>query len=148
MNPSSPIECDFDPDQLLLKLDVEVPGDPESIQPTVDGIMEVVRTQECAAGAEFEIEVALLEALANAVKHGCGDDPTKMVRVCVACEVDHGMLIIVRDPGTGFDPGDIPSPVTGENLFFDHGRGVFLINQLMDDVEYRNGGSEIRMRKK
>jgi len=142
------VKCEFDPKNLLLKLDLEIAGDEASIQPAVDEIMAVVSVQECAAGAEFEVEVALLEALANAVRHGCGHDPSKTIEVCVACEMDRGMLIVVRDPGTGFDPGEIPSPVTGENLFFDHGRGIFLINQLMDDVEYRSGGTEIWMRKR
>jgi serine/threonine-protein kinase RsbW len=141
-------ECRFDPDQLLLKLDLTLPGTVEAIQPAVDQIMGVVGRQQCAIGKEFEVEVALLEALANAVKYGCGDDATKSVEVCVACENGQGMLIIVRDPGTGFDPAEIPSPVTGENLFFDHGRGIFLINELMDEVEYRGGGTEIWMRKK
>jgi len=148
MNDNAKIECEFDPNELLLKLEFTVPGDVESIQPAVDEIMEVVGAQECATGSEFEVEVALLEALANAVTHGCKDDPSKSIQVCVACEIDRGMLIIVRDPGAGFDPGEIPSPVTGENVFYDHGRGIFLINELMDNVEYRNGGTEIWMRKK
>ena len=148
MNDATMSECEFDPDRLLLKLDFEIPGDVESIQPSVDEIMAVVGQQDCAAGAEFEVEVALLEALANAVTHGCKEDPSKIIEVCVACEKDQGMLIIVRDPGGGFDPGEIPSPVKGENLYHDHGRGIFLINQLMDDVEYRSGGTEIWMRKK
>lgn len=147
MDDTEKIGCEFDPDRLLVKLDFKLPGDTESIQPAVDEIMRVVGAQECAAGAEFEVEVALLEALANAVKHGCRDDPTKIIEVCVACEMDRGMLIIVRDPGVGFEPSEIPSPVTGQNLFFDHGRGIFLINRLMDHVEYRSGGTEIRMRK-
>ena len=92
--------------------------------------------------------MALLEALANAVEHGCRGDPDKKVEVCVACEDGRGMLIVVRDPGGGFDPGRIPSPVSGDNLFFDHGRGIFLINRLMDEVEYRGGGTEIWMRKR
>jgi serine/threonine-protein kinase RsbW len=148
MNDNVKHDCEFDPDRLLLKLDFQLPGDVESIQPAVDEIMEVVGAQECATGNEFEVEVALLEALANAVQHGCRDDPSQTIEVCVACEMDQGMLIIVRDPGGGFDPGEIPSPVKGENVFSDHGRGIFLINQLMDDVEYRNGGAEIWMRKK
>ena len=148
MDDAAKNECQFNPDHLLLKLDFQLPGNVESIQPAVDEIMEVVGAQECATGSEFEVEVALLEALANAVTHGCQDDPSKKIEVCVACEVDRGMLIIVRDPGGGFDPGEIPSPVQGENVFSDHGRGIFLINQLMDDVEYRNGGTEIWMRKK
>ncbi len=148
MNDVEKHECEFDPDRLLLKLDFQLPGNVESIQPAVDEIMEVVGSIECAEGSEFEVEVALLEALANAVQHGCRDDPSKSIEVCVACEIDQGMLVIVRDPGTGFDPGGIPSPVKGENVFSDHGRGIFLINQLMDNVEYRSGGTEIWMRKK
>lgn len=148
MNDVEKHECEFDPDRLLLKLDLQLPGNVESIQPAVDEIMEVVGSLECAEGSEFEVEVALLEALANAVQHGCRDDPSKSIEVCVACEIDQGMLVVVRDPGTGFDPGEIPSPVKGKNVFSDHGRGIFLINQLMDNVEYRSGGTEIWMRKK
>jgi len=148
MNETAKPVCEFDPDRLLLKLDFQLPGDVVSIQPAVDEIMEVVGSLDCAEGNEFEVEVALLEALANAVQHGCQDDPSKSIEVCVACEIDQGMLIVVRDPGSGFDPGEIPNPVKGKNLFSDHGRGIFLINQLMDDVEYRSGGTEIWMRKK
>jgi serine/threonine-protein kinase RsbW len=148
MNETGRRECEFDAEMLLLKLDIQIPGDIESIQPAVDEIMEVVAQQECATGSEFEVEVALLEALANAVKHGCKGDSSKSIEVCVACEIDRGMLIIVRDPGEGFDPGEIPSPILGKNVYSDHGRGIFLINELMDDVEYRGGGTEIWMRKK
>jgi serine/threonine-protein kinase RsbW len=148
MNETAEHDCEFDPARLLLKLDLQLPGDVESIQPAVDKIMEVVGSLACAEGAEFEVEVALLEALANAVRHGCQNDPSKLIEVCVACEIDQGMLIVVRDPGCGFDPAAIPNPVKGENVFSDHGRGIFLINELMDDVEYRGGGTEIWMRKK
>jgi serine/threonine-protein kinase RsbW len=57
------------------------------------------------------------------------------------------MIIVVRDSGEGFDPADLPSPVMGEQLFEDHGRGIFLINRLMDEVRFRGGGTEIWMRK-
>jgi serine/threonine-protein kinase RsbW len=57
------------------------------------------------------------------------------------------MLIIVRDPGEGFDPSSVPSPVIGQNVFSTHGRGIYLINQLMDEVRYERGGTEIHMRK-
>jgi serine/threonine-protein kinase RsbW len=58
------------------------------------------------------------------------------------------MLIIVRDPGTGFDPHEIPNPVRGESVFADHGRGIFLINQLMDEVKFLKNGTEIHMVKR
>jgi serine/threonine-protein kinase RsbW len=72
----------------------------------------------------------------------------KKVQICVSCDEDRGILIVVRDPGEGFDPEDLPSPLKGENLLRSHGRGIFLINQFMDDVDFARGGTEIRMRKK
>jgi anti-sigma regulatory factor (Ser/Thr protein kinase) len=95
--------------------------------------------------AEFEIEVSLYEALANAVEHGCGHDPEKRVEVIVACDEHKGMVIVVRDPGPGFNPESVPSPVVGENIYADGGRGIFLINQLMDEVRFEKNGTEIWM---
>ena len=55
---------------------------------------------------------------------------------------------VIRDPGEGFDPASIPSPILGENIFESHGRGIFLINELMDEVRYERGGTEIHMIKR
>jgi len=55
---------------------------------------------------------------------------------------------VVRDQGEGFDPSAIKEPVVGQNLYSDHGRGIFMINQLMDEVTFERGGTEIRMRKR
>lgn len=140
--------CDFDPDDLHTRLRIRVPGRVGAITPAVDQVMAEVREMECSRGKEFEIETALREALANAIRHGCGNDEAKSVEVCVACEERRGMLIIVRDPGPGFDPGAIPSPTMSQNVFRHHGRGIYLINQLMDEVSFDKGGTEIRMRKR
>ena len=137
--------CEFHTDSLLIKVQKELPGETTAIPPVVEQIMEVVRTQGCAEHNEFEIEVALYEALANAVEHGCEHDPEKSVEVIVACEDERGMIIIVRDPGKGFDPGAVPSPVVGKNIYADSGRGIFLINQLMDEVRFEKNGTEIWM---
>jgi serine/threonine-protein kinase RsbW len=66
----------------------------------------------------------------------------------VACDEARGILLVVRDPGPGFDPHSLPDPLFGENLFASHGRGIYLINQLMDEVTFKHGGTEIHMRKK
>jgi serine/threonine-protein kinase RsbW len=129
-------------------LDVRIPGSVEEVGPAVERIMEQVRDQGCARDHEFEIEVALLEALGNAVEHGCGDDPSKEVEVWVGCHDEYGLVVIVRDPGPGFDPSLLPNPVEGENLLKTHGRGVWLINQLMDSVHFSNGGTELWMHKR
>jgi serine/threonine-protein kinase RsbW len=70
------------------------------------------------------------------------------VQCTVACDDTRGMLLVVRDPGQGFDPASLPSPIQGHNLFSEHGRGLYLINQLMDDVRYERGGTEIHMVKR
>lgn len=139
---------EFDRDDLLLRLDVTIPGDPKAISPLVDSVIALVKRMECSAGKEYEVETGLREALANAIRHGCRHDPSRMVQCAVACDQDRGVLIVVRDPGAGFDPASIASPVMGETIFSHHGRGIYLINQLMDEVTFARGGTEIRMRKR
>ena len=140
--------CEFETEHLILRLNMTVPGDREAVTPVVDRIMNLVADMGCAEGKESEIELAVQEALANAVVHGCGEDPARSVRVSVGCDQDRGMLIMIRDPGEGFDPGDIPSPIIGQNIYASHGRGIYLINQLMDEVRFEKGGTEIWMRKR
>jgi serine/threonine-protein kinase RsbW len=137
----------FHHDKLKMKLDVLMPADEGLIASTAKRIMEVVAEIECSQGKEFEIETALLEALANAVRHGAKGDATKKVECVVACEEPLGMLIIVRDPGEGFDPKSVPNPTEGDAIFNDHGRGIYMINQLMDEVKFEKNGTEIHMRK-
>lgn len=147
MSDARPV-CEFDPDALELGVRVRVPGRLDALSPAVEQVMAEARKMECARGHEFEIETALREALSNAIRHGCGNDPGKTVEVCAACDPARGMLIVVRDPGPGFDPATIPSPLNGQNVFRHHGRGIYLINQLMDEVSYEKGGTEIRMLKR
>lgn len=137
--------CEFDDKDLVLKFQKKLEGRREAIPPFVEEIMRIVEAAGCASGREQEVEIALIEALANAVVHGCKNDPTKTVECCVACGSARGVVIVIRDPGAGFNPATIPSPVKGQNLFSTHGRGVFLINQLVDEVRYEKGGTEIRL---
>ncbi len=131
----------------MIRIEVTLTADPTAISPVVEGIMEMARRMDCAVGKEFEIETAIREALANAIVHGCKGDPAQKVQCCVACDEERGMLIIVRDPGPGFDPFAVPNPVNGENIYSSHGRGIYLINQLMDEVRFERNGTEIHMRK-
>lgn len=129
------------------KLDVTIPANPNAINGVVDGVMQIAREMKCAEGSEYQIELALREALANAIVHGCENDPDKKVECCVACTENSDVMIIVRDPGAGFDPKTVPNPLAPENLNSTHGRGIYLINQLMDEVSFERNGAEIRMRK-
>jgi serine/threonine-protein kinase RsbW len=141
-------EHDFDPEKLDLRVRVTLAASREAVDPVVTQVMDSVRAMKCVDGKEDAIELALQEALANAVVHGAKEDPTKVVECLVACDEQRGVLIIVRDPGNGFDPKGIPSCTVGENLYSNHGRGIFLINQLMDEVKFHKNGTEIHMVKR
>jgi serine/threonine-protein kinase RsbW len=140
--------CIFDADKLNLKLSVTLLADRNAVDPVVRSIMEIVREIKCAPGREDDIELALTEALANAVVHGAKNDSSKIIECDVACDEERGILIVVRDPGTGFDPATIANPCEGQNIYANHGRGIYLINQLMDEVQFHKNGTEIHMLKR
>ncbi len=143
-----PPRCEFEMDKLVMKLDDVVRSDVGVIDGVIARIMR--RVEEAQYWADTDsIDLALREALVNAIVHGNRSDPRKAVRICVALQQDCGMLIVVKDAGSGFDPSQLPNPVIGENLLATHGRGIFLINQLMDDVRISSDrGTSIYMRRK
>lgn len=92
----------------------------------------------------LNLRVAVTEALANAVLYGNGSDPQKQVRVEV--HLDRTRVILrVADEGGGFNPGQVPDPTRPENLQRPGGRGIFLLYQLMDEVEFNDQGNTVRL---
>jgi len=95
------------------------------------------------------ISLAVREALANAIIHGNDCDPAKPVFISVAVNESSDLLIIIRDSGSGFDPSGVPDPTVGDSLLASHGRGIFLMQMLMDRVDFRFGqGTEVIMCRK
>ena len=144
---SGPPACEFNADKLIMQVDVLVPSKIAAVSTVVDKLMRLLKKTCCGPEQEFAVETALREALANAILHGNRQDICKKVRVCCACQADRGILIIVKDEGEGFDPAKLPNPLMGENVHAEHGRGIYLINLLMDEVHFERGGREIYMRK-
>jgi serine/threonine-protein kinase RsbW len=120
------------------------------IVPLLDKIMHVVKQLPFAPSQEEEIRLAVYEALANAVIHGNANDPQKEVDVACFFESNscENLVIVVRDEGSGFDPDSIPDPRSGQGLYSSHGRGIYFMRQLMDEVAYFNGGREVELRKR
>ena len=106
------------------QFNIVIPADPAAIQTVTDGVLQALQNKPGVAGHEYEIELALQEALANAIRHGCKGDRTKSVQCCVTYEEGGDVLIVVRDPGPGFDVSRVPSPLDGANVFKAHGRGI------------------------
>jgi serine/threonine-protein kinase RsbW len=143
------MSADFDSDPentpLTELLDRSMPADSEAIASVVDAISEILARLEIPEQKQLEVALAVQEALANAVVHGCGNDPSKQVRCQMKSDPQGRIVITVTDPGPGFSPDLIADPMRGENLHADHGRGVYLIRQLMDEVHFERGSNEVRM---
>jgi len=94
----------------------------------------------------FSVELALEEALVNAIKHGNQLDPSKRVFVRYEVSADR-FEIRIEDEGPGFNPGDVPDPTAPENLERLCGRGLLLIRNFMSDVQYHGRGNVVTMTK-
>jgi serine/threonine-protein kinase RsbW len=142
-----PAEFSSGPENTSLSelLDRTVPADAEAIATVVDVISETLARLEVPEQKRLEVSLAVQEALTNAVVHGCGNDPSKQVRCRLKLDPHGRIVIIVTDPGPGFSADFLTNPKQREMLHADHGRGVYLIRQLMDEVQFERGGSEIRM---
>jgi serine/threonine-protein kinase RsbW len=125
-----------------------LPSKVAAIFPFADQLMRFILSFRSADGSETDIEMALHEALANAVIHGNGENSAKPVYVECRCYMDGEVSITVRDEGRGFDCNAIPNPTFRENLLFTYGRGIYLMKALMDEITFEEGGAVVMMRKK
>ena len=117
------------------------------ISPLVDWLMSLIARSRCVLGEEEFVELALREALSNAMLHGNRLDARKLVHVRCCCESSKGVFIVVRDQGNGFDANKVPDPLAVENLNSEHGRGIHLMKLAMDEVSFERGGTEVHIRK-
>jgi serine/threonine-protein kinase RsbW len=124
-----------------------MPSEVKAISPFVNRLMRLIEGSRCVAGSESAVELAVREALSNAVLHGNGMDAHKSVQVRCQCELGRGVSIIVTDQGQGFDPSAVPNPLAVERLEAEHGRGIHLMKVAMDEVTFEGGGTEVHMRK-
>lgn len=125
-----------------------IPADPASIPKVTDGVTHVLTEKGWPEEDVMAVELALQEAVANAIRHGCRGDASKTLECSVTCDAAGEVVLTVRDPGQGFDPAAVPDPLDPKNVLKPSGRGIFLINGLMDDVQFADGGRQVRMRKK
>jgi serine/threonine-protein kinase RsbW len=125
-----------------------LPSKVSAISPFADQLIRFILNFRSADGSEGDIEMALHQALANAVIHGNGENSGKRVYVDCRCYMDGEVSITVRDEGRGFDSNAIPNPTFRENLLFTYGRGIYLMKTLMDEVSFEEGGAVVMMRKK
>lgn len=112
-----------------------------------DRIMDFLHDHDVGEPEEIDIFVALQEALANAVLHGCKNDPSQIVRCSVEVDAET-ITIIIRDPGPGFETVAVTDASDDGTNLTQHGRGILLMRGLMDEVSYSHGGSELKLTKR
>ena len=129
-----------------IELEHSLPSEVAAISPFVDKLMRLIRKCGYADEGESDVEVALREALANAIIHGNHENPGKHVHVRCCCEPSE-ISIAVKDERRGFDVDTIADPTAPENQGSIHGRGIYLMKALMDEVRFEDGGVVVHMRK-
>jgi serine/threonine-protein kinase RsbW len=132
----------------VLEIDSWMPSKIQAISPLVDRLMRLIEGSQCVPGEEFDVELALREALENAVIHGNQEDADTKVRVCCRCQPGKEISIVVTDQGKGFDFEKTVRNGITTDPDSEHGRGIQLMKAYMDDVHFEQGGSEVHMRKR
>ena len=132
----------------VLEIDSWMPSKIQAISPLVDRLMRLIEGSHCVPGAEPDVELALREALENAVVHGNQEDPETKVRIRCRCGPGNEISIVVTDQGKGFDFGKIVGNGITSDPESEHGRGIQLMKAYMDDVHFERGGSEVHMRRR
>ena len=130
------------------QITMTIPADAAAIPIVTDAVVEVLEERQWPTEDVLGVQLALQEAVANAIRHGCRGDVSKHVQCSVSCDESGDVVMVVRDPGPGFDPSAIADPRDAANILKPSGRGIFLITELMDEVRFADGGREVQMRKK
>lgn len=127
-----------------------LPSHIEAVADAAAAAADFARNCGLAEEAAFGIDMAVREAITNAIVHGNKEDDAKQVEMTLNCS-SRAVEIEVRDQGAGFDPVSVPDPTAAENLMKTSGRGNFLMRSFMDEVEWKNrpeGGTTVRMVKR
>jgi serine/threonine-protein kinase RsbW len=145
-------------DTIDLMVGLEVPGRCELgelkssrewvIASSLTQIQPVVREalEELGERSDLDaLELALHEALVNAIEHGNQESVSKSVRVTLARCNSGAVVMVVKDCGDRFDANKVPEPL-GDRLLSERGRGIFLMRRLVAQVDFvYDKGTEVRL---
>ena len=121
------------------------PSELENISRVEKLIDEISSSYNLSSEVYGKISVAIIEAVNNAILHGNQLDVSKKVKIEYNID-EEAIQFIVEDEGKGFDFNNIPDPTLPENLEKTHGRGIFLMNHLADDIEFCENGALVEMK--
>ena len=132
------------------KTEFALPSRIESIEEAVAKATSTAIESGVSEDAIFGIDLAVHEAVTNAVKHGNQFDETKQVQITFE-KFPQNFVITIKDEGSGFDLASVPDPTNPENLLKESGRGILFMKNFMDEVSWErapSGGTIVHLTKK
>lgn len=126
------------------QLNVQIPSDTAEGLAVQEQIISLMEKHEYSMRDIFALRLSLEEAITNAIRHGNGNDLSKLVTV-IADVSDIKIRVEVSDQGEGFIPEAVPDPTADEFIERPCGRGLMLMKAYLDYVEYSDGGRKITM---
>ncbi len=129
--------------------ELTLPSRIEAVNEAAAAVAEVLKRAGLSEDVAFAVDMAIREAVTNAVLHGNKQNQAKEVRVHLSTSSD-AIELTVHDEGSGFNPEAVPDPTAAENILKTSGRGIFFMRNFMDEVEWLirpEGGTTVRMRK-
>jgi serine/threonine-protein kinase RsbW len=122
-----------------------MPSRREAVAPAVDRVLLLARPAGLSTEQRHNLAVAVAEALSNAAVHGNQLHPGRSVRVIVKITPKECVIVEVADVGPGFDSTTVGDPTHPARVLMPGGRGIFLMRQLVDRVEYNETGNRVRL---
>ena len=130
------------PDNMEKKITIN--SEQKNLREVEKMVDEISGEQKLSSEVYGKVLIAAVEAVNNAIMHGNKSDPNKKVDIKMSTS-DKGLHIFVGDEGEGFDYENVPDPTAPENIENVHGRGVFLMIQLTDEVHFFENGSKVEL---
>jgi serine/threonine-protein kinase RsbW len=130
--------------------ELSLPSRIETVATAAAAVADFVNRSGISEDAAFGIDMAVREAVTNAVLHGNSQDESKAVDITLKSSPE-AVEIVVHDQGAGFNPSEVPDPTASENILKTSGRGIFFMRSFMDEVDWLirpEGGTTVRMLKR
>jgi serine/threonine-protein kinase RsbW len=112
------------------------------VERVIDDVCEAYKVNEDRYG---NILIAVTEAVNNAIQHGNNNDPAKSVTITYSVD-PNAITFFVSDEGKGFDHKNLPDPTAPENLDKINGRGIFLMKNLSDNIQFDQNGKQVQLK--
>jgi serine/threonine-protein kinase RsbW len=134
----------------LATTELTFPSRIEAVGEAAAAVSEFMNRLKIGEDVAFGVDMAVREAVTNAVLHGNKLDEAKVVELKLR-NTPAVFEISVHDQGSGFNPKDVPDPTKDENILRSSGRGIFFMRNFMDEVDWSadpKGGTTVRMIKR